>query len=147
MQELVQGTKQALDNLSIYKASATDEIRFEDVDEMTLAMEHFDDLRAEQGYQTVWSMYDLGCKPLDWHIFTDKPRIVTYKCIKNLSNSGHGVEWETFTCMAKDGTIGGLWAAAESCFKQAQLALGDWHIYIEDFTVLDDGNLELVTGS
>ena len=70
-----------------------------------------------------------------------------YKCIKNLSNSGHGVEWETFTCMAKDGTIGGLWAAAESCFKQAQLALEDWHIYIEDFTVLDDGNLELVTGS
>ena len=49
--------------------------------------------------------------------------------------------------MAKDGTIGGLWEAAESCFKQAQLALDDWHIYIEDFEVQDDGTLELVTGS
>ena len=37
--------------------------------------------------------------------------------------------------MAKDGTIGGLWEALESCFKQAQLALDDWHIYIEDFEV------------
>ena len=121
-------------------------VKFDDVDEMTLMFEHFDDLKAQQGYQTVWSMSDTAL-PLDFAIFSDKPRIVTYKCIKNMSNSGHAVEWQTFTCMAKDGTIGGLWAAAESCFKQAQLALDDWHIYIEDFEVQDDGTLELVTGS
>ena len=146
MQELFQGTKEALDNLSIYKASASDEIRFEDVDEMTLAMEHFDDLRWEQGYQTVWSMYDLGCKPLDWHIFTDKPRRVTYKCLKS-AGTGHGAEWVEFSTLAVDGTIGGLWRAAESLFKQAQLAVGDWHYFIEDFVVGEDGTLELVTGS
>jgi len=27
------------------------------------------------------------------------------------------------------------------------LALGDWHYFIEDFEVQDDGSLELVTGS
>ena len=121
-------------------------VQFDDVDEMTLMFEHFDDLKAQLGYSTVWSMSDTAL-PLDFKIFSDKERIVTYKCIKNMSNSGHAVEWQTFTAMAKDGTIGGLWEAAESCFKQAQLALDDWHIYIEDFEVQDDGTLELVTGS
>ena len=37
-------------------------------------------------------------------------------------------------CIAKDGTIGGLWRP-RNCFKQAELALGDWHIYVEDFEV------------
>ena len=90
---------------------------------------------------------DISDIRLDFAIFSNKPRIVTYKCIKNMSNSGHAVEWQTFTSIAKDGTIGGLWEAAENCFKQAQLALDDWHIYIEDFEVQDDGTLELVTGS
>jgi hypothetical protein len=49
--------------------------------------------------------------------------------------------------MAENGTIGGLWRAAESCFKQAKLELGDWHYFIEDFEVQDDGSLSLVTGS
>ena len=119
-------------------------IQFDDVDEMTLMFEHFDDLKAELGYSTVWSMSDTAL-PLDFKIFSDKQRIVTYKCIKNMSNSGHAVEWQTFTSIAKDGTIGGLWEAAENCFKQAELALGDWHIYVEDFEVQDDGTLELVT--
>ena len=99
-------------------------IQFDDVDEMTLMFEHFDDLKAELGYSTVWSMSDTAL-PLDFKIFSDKQRIVTYKCIKNMSNSGHAVEWQTFT----------------------SIALGDWHIYIEDFEVQDDGTLELVTGS
>ena len=29
-------------------------IQFDDVDEMTLMFEHFDDLKAELGYSTVW---------------------------------------------------------------------------------------------
>lgn len=119
---------------------------FEDVDQWELGMEHFSDLKAEMGYETVWSMHS-GPMALDFKIFTDKPRLVTYKCIKSMSNSGHGVEWETFTCMAKNGTVGELWAAAESCYKQAKLALGDWHIYVENFELQDDGSLELVTGS
>ena len=31
-------------------------VQFEDVDTMTLEIEHFDDLKAQQGYKTVWSM-------------------------------------------------------------------------------------------
>ena len=29
--------------------------QFDDVDEMTLMFEHFDDLKAQLGYSTVWS--------------------------------------------------------------------------------------------
>mgnify|MGYP001245172746 FL=1 len=123
-----------------------DTVKFEDVDQWELACEHFGDLKAEMGYETVWSMYDGGCMPLEFKLFTDKPRLVTYKCLKS-GGSGHAPEWETFTCMAKDGTVGGLWAAAESCYKQARIALDDWHIYIENFELQDDGSLELVTGS
>lgn len=121
-------------------------VKFEDVDTMTLEIEHYNDLKWQQGYETSWSM-DSGIMDLDQEIFTNKPRIVSYKVISHMGESLADVEWQTFTCMAKDGTVGGLWAAAESCFKQAKLALGDWHYFIEDFTVLDDGNLELVTGS
>ena len=121
-------------------------VQFEDVDTMTLEIEHFDDLKAQQGYKTVWSMGS-GIMNLEDEIFTNKPRIVSYKVISHMGDCLADVEWQTFTCMAKDGTVGGLWAAAESCFIQAQLTLDDWHYFIEDFTVLDDGNLELVTGS
>ena len=120
-------------------------VKFEDVDAYELEFEHYSDLQAEMGYETVWSID--GIMPLEQKIFTDKQRLVTYKCIKSMSNSGHGVEWETFTCMARNGTVGELWAAAESCYKQAKIALGDWHIYIENFELQDDGSLELITGS
>ncbi len=119
---------------------------FEDVDAFELEIEHYNDLKWQQGYETSWSM-DNGIMDLDQAIFTDKPRIVSYKVISQLGDTFDDTEYQTFTCMAKDGTVGGLWAAAESCFKQAKLALGDWHYFIEDFTMQDDGNLELVTGS
>jgi hypothetical protein len=125
---------------------AMEDVQYEDVDTMTLEIEHYDDLKWQQGYETSWSM-DGGIMDLDQQIFTNKPRIVSYKCIAEMGDTMDDVKWQTFTCMAKDGTVGGLWAAAESCFKQAKLALGDWHYFVEDFTVLDDGNLELVTGS
>ena len=109
-------------------------------------MDHFDALKAEQGYETVWSI-ETGIRPLDYAIFTNKPRLVTYKCIKEMGATFDDVTYETFTCMAQNGTIGALWTAAESCFKQAKLALGDWHYFIENFEVQDDGSLSLVTGS
>lgn len=143
MQELFPGTEQALNNLSLYK---TETLVFEDVDAFELAMEHFDDLKAELGYQTVWSMYDGGTMPLDAELFTNKPRKVTYKCLTN-SGTGHGPEWVEFSSMAVNGTIGALWRAAESCFQQAQKQAGDWHYFIEDFEVQEDGSLELITGS
>ena len=113
---------------------------------MFAEMDHFDALKTEQGYETVWSI-ETGIRPLDHAIFTNKPRLVTYKCIKEMGATFDDVTYETFTCMAQNGTIGALWTAAESCFKQAKLVLGDWHYFIEDFEVQDDGSLSLVTGS
>ena len=125
---------------------AMEDVQFEDVDNMTLEIEHWNDLKEQQGYETSWSI-DSGIMDLEQQLFTNKPRIVSYKVISYISSNFADTEYQTFTCMAKDGTVGGLWAAAESCFKQAKLALDDWHYFIEDFTVLDETNLELVTGS
>ena len=121
------------------------ETQFQDVDQFELEYEHYSDLKDQLGYETVWSME--GIMQLDQAIFSDKPRVVKYKCIKNMSNSGHAVEWETFTAVAENGTLGALWKAAESCYQQAKLAVGDWHYFIENFEMSDDGSLELVTGS
>ena len=121
-------------------------VKFEDVDAFELEMEHFDDLKAELGYTTTWSM-DSGIMNLDQKIFTDKARVVTYKCIKEMGATMDDVTWITFTAVAENGTVGALWKAAESCYQQAKLAIGDWHYFVENFEVEEDGSLSLVTGS
>ena len=142
MQELFPGTTEALNNLSLYKTATP---VFEDVDAFELEMEHFDELKAELGYETVWSM-DSGILNLDQKILTDKARVVTYKCIKEIK-SMDDVTYITFTAVAENGTVGALWKAAESCYQQAKLAIGDWHYFVENFELQDDGSLSLVTGS
>ena len=142
MQELFPGTNKALNNLSLYKPNPV----FEDVDAFELEMEHFDDLKAELGYTTTWSM-DSGIMNLDTNIFSDKARVVTYKCIKEMGATMDDVTWITFTAVAENGTVGALWKAAESCYQQAKLAIGDWHYFVENFEVQEDGSLSLVTGS
>ena len=121
------------------------ETQFQDVDSYELEIEHFNDLKAQLGYETVWSIE--GIMPLDKAIFTDKPRVVKYKCIKEMGPTFDDTIWETFTAVAENGTVGALWKAAESCYQQAKLAVGDWHYFIENFDVQDDGSLELTTGS
>ena len=143
MQELFPGTTEALNNLSLYKKETP---MFEDVDAFELEMEHFDDLKTELGYTTTWSMGS-GIMNLDTNIFSDKARVVTYKCIKEMGATMDDVTWITFTAVAENGTVGALWKAAESCFVQAKLAIGDWHYFVEDFEVQEDGSLSLVTGS
>ena len=142
MQELFPGTTEALNSLSLYKPNPV----FEDVDAFELEMEHFNDLKAELGYSTVWSM-DSGIMNLDTNIFSDKTRVVTYKCIKEMGATMDDVTWITFTAVAMNGTVGELWKAAENCFQQAKAAIGDWHYFVEDFEVQEDGSLSLVTGS
>tara|TARA_B100001094_G_scaffold197906_1_gene192027 strand:- start:66 stop:494 length:429 start_codon:yes stop_codon:yes gene_type:complete len=142
MQELFPGTTEALNNLSLYKPTPV----FEDVDAFELEMEHFDDLKAELGYATTWSMGS-GIMNLDTNIFSDKTRVVTYKCIKEMGATMDDVTWITFTAVAMNGTVGELWKAAENCFQQAKAAIGDWHYFVEDFEVQEDGSLSLVTGS
>ena len=142
MQELFPGTTEALNNLSLYKKETP---VFEDVDAFELEYEHYSELKAELGYDTVWSM-DSGIMNLDQKIFSDKARVVTYKCIKEIK-SMDDVTWITFTAVAENGTVGALWKAAESCFQQAKLAIGDWHYFVENFELQEDGSLSLVTGS
>ncbi len=125
--------------------SNNSEIKFNDVDAFELEYEHYSDLKAKLGYDTVWSIE--GIRPLDRAFFTDKPRVIKYKCIKEMGQTFDDVTYETFTAVAEDGTVGALWKAAESCFQQAKTFLGDWHYFIEDFQIQDDGSLELVTGS
>ena len=121
------------------------ETQFQDVDSYELEIEHFNDLKAQLGYETVWSIE--GIMPLDKAIFTDKPRVVKYKCIKEMGPTFDDTIWETFTAVAENGTVGALWKAAESCYQQAKLAVGDWHYFIENFDVQEDGSIELTTGS
>ena len=121
------------------------ETQFQDVDSYELEIEHFNDLKAQLGYETVWSIE--GIMPLDKAIFTDKPRVVKYKCIKEMGPTFDDTIWETFTAVAENGTVGALWKAAESCYQQAKLAVGDWHYFIENFDVQEDGSLKLTTGS
>ena len=120
-------------------------LQFQDVDQFELEYEHYSDLKDQLGYETVWSIEDI--MPLDKAIFTDKPRVVKYKCIKEMGDTFEDVTYETFTAVAENGTVGALWKAAESCYQQAKLGVGDWHYFIENFEVQDDGSLELVTGS
>ena len=80
-------------------------------------------------------------------LFTDKPRLVTYKCIKEMGANFNETVWITFTAVAENGTVGALWKAAESCYQQAKLVVGDWHYFVEDFEMNDEGHLEMVTGS
>ena len=143
MQELFPGTTEALNNLSLYK---TETPVFEDVDAFELEYEHYSELKEELGYDTVWSMGE-GIMALDHKLFTDKIRVVTYKCIAEMGDTMDDVTWMTFTAVAMNGTVGELWKAAENCFQQAKLALGDWHYFVEDFEVQEDGSLSLVTGS
>jgi len=109
-------------------------------------MNHYDRLKLQFGFQTVWSLSS-GILQADQMIFQDKPYVVKYKVIKEMGATMDDVTWETFTAVAENGTLGALWKAAESCYQQAKLAVGDWHYFIENFDVQEDGSLELTTGS
>ena len=109
-------------------------------------MNHYDRLKLQFGFQTVWSLSS-GILQADQMIFQDKPYVVKYKVIAEMGDTMDDVTWETFTAVAKNGSVKELWTAAESCFQQAKLAVDDWHYFVEDFALQNDGTLELVTGS
>ena len=114
--------------------------------------DHFTALQNELEFQSIWSMHDFGTKGLDFKIFTDKVRKVTYEYIREdatqeelmLDMKDGGKRSSAQVSMtAIDGSVQSLWFAAESCIKQS----GTHHRYIEDFVFGEDGTLELVTGS
>jgi|TARA_B110000305_G_C19066249_1_gene459478 hypothetical protein len=107
---------------------------------------YFDCIRADLGYDTIW---DMGEGQLDMNkaLFKDKPYLVTYSCIRDMGDDMDSATWVTFTAVTADGTIGELWKAAEACYQQAKAIVGDWHTFVEDFEMQDDGSLVMVTGS
>jgi hypothetical protein len=121
------------------------ETQFEDVSQEVLdneimeeTMDYFYAKKEELGYETVWSMYD-GALKVEDQLFVNQPRLLQYKF--KIDNETH---WTTAT--TKDGTIGALWAAAEEAYVKAN-KMGNWHYFIEDFTMEDDGSLTMVMGS
>ena len=132
---------------------------FEDVDAETLQQEqymdlinHYDDLREQQGFTSVWSMTEFGAKDLDFEVFKKSAIRVRYQFVREDATTAELVadmedggkrSMAEVTSIAVTGTIGGLWRAAESCIKQS----GTHHIFIEDFEFGEDGTLLLVTGS
>lgn len=138
---------------------ALEDVVFEDVSEQELQDEkyleivsHYEDMREELGYQSVWSMTEFGAKDLDFQVIAKSAVRVRYQFVRedattaelvaDMEDGGNRSTAEV-TSIAVTGTIGGLWRAAESCIKQS----GTHHIFIEDFEFGEDGTLLLVTGS
>jgi len=134
-------------------------VKFEDVSQEELDNEilietiwHFDNMQAELGMNSVWSIYDAGPVAKDFRVFTDKQRLVRYQFIRpdatieeiqeDVQNGTKG-SFAEVTMFAVDGSIESLWFAANSCIKQS----GTHHTYIEDFEMQEDGSLMLITGS
>ena len=131
---------------------AMEDVVFTDVDADTLAMEHFEDLRVELNLDSVWSIWDGGCMPADYELFNNKMRRVVYEYVRadsTIEELNADLKNGTKTAMARtsawamDGTVKNLWIAANSCIEQS----GTHHRYIENFELLDNGSLDLVTGS
>ena len=127
-------------------------VKFEDVDIDTLCIEHFEDLRQELGFRSVWSIWDAGMVSADAEMFSDNVRRVRYQFVRNDATSeeimadiqdGGNRSMAEVTSLAVNGTVKSFWAAAESCIKQS----GTHHVYIEDFEFQEDGTVMLITGS
>ena len=108
------------------------------------SMDYFTNCKEELGYETVWSM-DVGTFILTDKIYTNVPRIISYRFITNIEMDGKAT-WATVTGIARDNTIASMWAACEEAYQQAKL-MGDHHIYIEDLIMQDNGTLEMIAGS
>ena len=126
--------------------------KFEDVDQFELDMEHWSDMQTELKMDSVWSIYDGGRMSSDTMLFKDRQYLVRYQYVRSDATieelnadltDGKNRTMAEVTMVAASGSIGDLWAAANSCIKQS----GTHHSYIEDFQVQDDGTLVLITGS
>jgi hypothetical protein len=111
-------------------------------------MNYFFGVKEALGFETVWSMYEFD--NVDQNIFKEGVKRVCYKFYSKdatveelMNNTAEEIEVSSF---AASGSVRDIWKAAESCFQQAK-ALGDWHYFIEDIEINEDGSYELVMGS
>ena len=132
------------------------EMTFEDVSAEVLADEimmgdihYWADKQEELGYVSRWSMGE-GTR-METEIFTNKQRHITYTVyardvtVEELQNGT--AQQVMFSTFATDGTVAALYRAGEFLIKCAMEQEGDWHIFIEDFEMQDDGSFVMITGS
>lgn len=111
-------------------------------------MNYFAGIQHAMNYETTWSIYEAN--HIDMQVLSDGARRVFYRFLDDNATTeeilnGTAQEIEV-SSLAVNGTVRELWRAAESCFQQAK-AQGDWHRFIENFEMQEDGSLELVMGS
>ena len=118
-------------------------------DLMMQDIRYWADKQDELGFVSRWSLGE-GTR-METKIFTDKERFVTYTVYANdctLDELMAGTAKKVaFSTIAKDGTVAELYRAGETLIKNAMAQEGDWHIFIEDFTMQADGSLAMTTGS
>ena len=117
-------------------------------DQVMEKIRYWGDQRDALGYETVWSMWEWT--DIDQNIFRDSVKRVCYQfygknvTVKELMDGT--AEMIEVSAFAASGSVRDLWAAAESCYQQAKQQ-GDWHRFIEDIELRDDGYFELTMGS
>ena len=111
-------------------------------------MNYFAGAQNALNYDTVWSIDEVD--NVDVELLTNKARRVFYRFYAKDATSEElmngTAEMIEVSSVAVNGTVRELWRAAESCYQQAK-AQGDWHYFIEDFEMQDDGSLEIWMGS
>jgi len=113
------------------------------------SIRYWGEQQDELGYETVWSIDE--CTDIDQLIFkADRTYRVAYRFVDpdaTVEQMLAGTEqWIEVSALAVNGTVRELWRAAESCYQQAKTR-GDWHCFIEDLELCEDGSFELTMGS
>lgn len=112
------------------------------------SIEYWGKQQDDLGFETVWSIWEAG--DVSQKLFRDRPYRVYYRfyskdaTVEQLMNDT--AEEIEVSSLAVNGSVRELWRAAESCYQQAK-AQGDWHKFIEDFQINDNGEFELTMGS
>lgn len=114
-------------------------------------MTYFDNAREVNDMHSVWSIYEVTDIYADCAIKVAGKKVV-YETIQqgasdqdiyeDLKDGGHRSTVE-HSMFVGGNTWMDLWKAADSVIRQS----GTHHRYIEDFTMNDDGTIELTTGS
>lgn len=119
------------------------------VDTTMQSIQYWGEQQDALGYETVWSMWEFA--NVDQNVLKEgKSYRVCYQfydqdsTVEELMNGTAKIIEVSAT--AVNGSVRELWRAAESCYQQAK-AQGDWHKYIEDIELGDDGSFVLTMGS
>lgn len=124
-------------------------------------MDYFEDIRNSEGLNTTWSILEVDDVfsivasdsnwPSDVNVLPSGKKVV-YETVDNnatdaevvldLSDGGNR-STAVYTSFVGGDTWLDLWKAAESVITQSKTH----HKFIEDFTLNDDGTIELTTGS